>query len=139
MNDSLLVRRFEGLRNLSGDEQHFSHGHGPLCDAISQRGTFDEFEYQRLHAVCVLKAVDVADVWMIQRGEDLRLAFETREPIRVERECLRQHLEGDIAVQHFVACPIDLAHAALANACNNRVWPQTFSDQRSLNGGSRLG
>ena len=55
-----------------------------------------------------------ADVRMVERREHLRLALEAREPIGVAMERLRQHLDGDVAVQLRVACPIHLAHASRA-------------------------
>ena len=49
---------------------------------------------------------------MIQRGEQLCLALETRQAIRVERERLGQHLDRDLASERRVAGAIHLTHAA---------------------------
>ena len=60
----------------------------------------------------MLESVDLSDVRMVERSEHLCLALEAREPIAVAREMLRQHLDGDIALQLRIAGAIDLAHAA---------------------------
>ena len=52
---------------------------------------------------------------MIQRREDLRLALEAGQPLRVRREGIRQHLDGDVPLERRVARSLDLAHAAFAD------------------------
>ena len=44
----------------------------------------------------------------------LGLTLEAREPIGVAMERLWQHLDGDVAVQLRIACPIHLTHASCA-------------------------
>ena len=41
-----------------------------------------------------------------------RLARESHESIGIEREEIRQHLDGDVAIELRVASAIDLAHAS---------------------------
>ena len=69
-----------------------------------------------LHAAGLFKAVDVRDVRMIQRGEDLRFALET-EPADL-RQLAKESgstLMRDVALQLRVMRPTHLAHAAFAN------------------------
>ena len=58
---------------------------------------------------------------MIERREHLRLARESRQPIRVAREQLGQDLERDVAIEFRVARAIDLAHAALPKPVEDLV------------------
>ena len=51
MNDGLLVRRFQSLRNLLGDWQRFMDRNWSLRDPIGQRRAFHQFHDERLHAV----------------------------------------------------------------------------------------
>ena len=60
----------------------------------------------------LFEAVDDGDVWVLDRGKDLRFALEACEPFRIVRECGRQNLDRDVAIEIRVVCPIDLAHAA---------------------------
>ena len=52
---------------------------------------------------------------MIQRGERLRFALETRQAIRVRGERVRQHLDRDLAAEAGVGGAVHLAHAAFAD------------------------
>jgi hypothetical protein len=51
-----------------------------------RRVTRNEFEHEGTNIAGLLDAIDGADVWMIQCGEDLRLAFESCDAIRIARE-----------------------------------------------------
>ena len=52
---------------------------------------------------------------MVQRGEQLRLALETREAVRIGREEVGQDLQRDVAIEPRIARAIHLAHAARAD------------------------
>ena len=54
VDDPLLVRGLECLRDLFRDRQGLVEWDRSLCDAIRQRRTFDEFEDQRGDTVRVL-------------------------------------------------------------------------------------
>ena len=53
-----------------------------------------------------------SDIGMVQRRQELRLAFESGHALGVPSEDLREHLQRDVAVQTGVAGTVDLAHAA---------------------------
>ena len=61
------------------------------------------------------KAVDVRDVRMVQRGERLCFARETREAFGVARERVGQDFDRDVAIELRIARAIHLAHAACAD------------------------
>ena len=115
MNDPLLVRRFEGLRDLPGDGQGVVEWDRTLRDAIRERGPFDELHHERLHAVGFFEAVDGRDVRMVQRREHFRFALESGEPLSVAGHRRRQDLQGDLAFQLRVGGAVDLAHSAYAD------------------------
>ena len=71
--------------------------------------------------------MNVRDVGMVERGEDLRFAAEAREPLRVVRDRGQQHLDGDIAIQFCVARATDLAHAAGAERREDLVRTETMT------------
>src|SRR5258706_15580199 len=52
---------------------------------------------------------------MIQRGEYFRFALKARESVVIGRQCRRQDLDRDLALQLRVCRPVDLSHAAFAN------------------------
>ena len=56
----------------------------------------------------------MGDVGVIERGQKLRLASESRHSLRVMCECLWQNLQRDVALQPSVACAVDLSHSTRA-------------------------
>ena len=50
-----------------------------------------------------VQPIDVRDVGMIERGEQLRLAFESSQPIAIGGEGFRKDLQRDVALQLRVA------------------------------------
>ena len=94
MNDALLVRGFQGLRNLLGDRQRLIDRNRSLRDAVRERRSLDQLHDERLHTVRLLQAVDVRDVRMVQRCEDLCFSLESSQSVRVRREGIREHLQG---------------------------------------------
>ena len=56
---------------------------------------------------------------MIERREQLRLALESRDAIRIAGEEGGEDLDRDVAAQARVARPIHFAHAARADGGNN--------------------
>jgi len=59
-----------------------------------------------------LQPIDLRNVWVIERGEQLRLALEPRQALGIRREHLGQDLQGDVAPEARIAGAIHLAHAA---------------------------
>ena len=51
---------------------------------------------------------------MVQRGQDLGFAGETRQAVGISGENIRQDLHGDFAIELGIGGAVDGAHAALA-------------------------
>ncbi len=62
-----------------------------------------------------LKAVNGADVRMIQRGQHAGFAIEAREPAGIAREAVRQYFDRHLAAERQISCAVNLAHAADAD------------------------
>ena len=101
-----------------------SSGSGSAGDSDAQIVAFDQFHHQRGHLAGLLEAVNLRDVGMIERRQRLRLALESRQPLRVAGKRRRQRLQRDVAAQLRVARPIDLAHAAGAEWSKHFVWTE---------------
>ena len=56
--------------------------------------------------------MDGANIWMVQDGSGLRLAFETAQSLGVCSEAIREELQGNEAVELGVLSFIDDGHAA---------------------------
>ena len=83
MDDALIVRGLEGLRDLPRDRQRFVDRDGALPDPVVEGRPLDQLHHQRLGAVGVFQTVDRRDVGVIQGGEHFRFALESRESIGV--------------------------------------------------------
>jgi hypothetical protein len=57
----------------------------------------------------LLEPVNLGNIRVIERGQDLGLALETSQPVGVRDESRRQHLECDFAFERRVGGPIHLA------------------------------
>ena len=68
-----------------------------------------------MSAVDLLEAINGGDVRMIQRGEEVCFALKPGNPVRIVDEAVRDHLDGDVAIQLRVARFVDFAHPARAD------------------------
>src|SRR6476469_1090681 len=102
MNDAFRVGSLERLGYLTRNRQRFGEWKQTVLDPPRQRDAFDQFEHQRLPAVRLLEPVDRCNVGMIERGENLSLAPESRQSVRIEFEGAREHLERHVAIQFAV-------------------------------------
>jgi hypothetical protein len=106
----LLVCRFEGLGDLPADRSRIVERKRSRRQPIGERRTLDELHHQRMNAGRVLEAVNLGDVRVIQGREQVGLATEPREPLRVGGHTGWEDFERDIARQLGVARAVDLAH-----------------------------
>ena len=79
-------------------------------------------------AVVGTEIVDGEDVRVIELGDGLGLALETREPIGVGGHRLRQHLDRHIAIEPLVVRAVDHAHPALADLLDDAVVAEGGAD-----------
>ena len=119
MDDALLVRGLERLGDLPRDRQRVFQREPPARDDHREILALDELHHQSgpLASASGRKihdAIDLRDVGMVQRGQRLRLACETREPIGIAREELRQDLDRDVAIEPGVARAEHFPHSAFA-------------------------
>ena len=90
MDDAVLVRGFERLGDLARDRQRLVERERRLRDAIGERRR-PRRAPSRAHWLpsALFEAVDLGDVRVVQRGEQLRLALEARQPLGIVRERCR--------------------------------------------------
>ena len=123
--------RFESLRDLPRDRQRLVHGHRPVREAIGQRWTLDQLQHERLHAVRFFKAVNCGDVRVIERRQNLRLAFEPREPVEIVGEEFGEDLQRDVAIELRVTRAIHLAHPTGTKGGKDFVRAESSTEDES--------
>jgi hypothetical protein len=60
----------------------------------------------------------------VDSGKDLHFPLEPRGTFRVDREGLRQNLQGDVASELGVAGPMDLVHTSHAERRQDFIGPR---------------
>jgi len=104
VDDPLLVRGFECFGNLSCDRESFINRYRPPSDSIRERFALNELENKR----AFFEAVDRSNVRVVQRGKQLRFAFESCKPIGIRRVRLRQDLDSNITLEARIAGAVHL-------------------------------
>ena len=131
VDDSLLVRLFESLGDLARERQGLIQGKGTRLEPLRQGRALDQLHDERACSFGFLEPEDRRDVRMVELGEQLRLALEPRQPLRVLCERRRQHLDRHLALEPGVGRPVDLPHSAFANFGGDLVAADLRSDQDS--------
>ena len=130
VDDALLVRRLERLRDLARDHECLQNRQRTQGQTLGERGAFHEFEDEAADAVGLLQPVDRANLRMVQRRQDPRFAFEVRKPLRVCKEDVRDNLDCDISAQLRVVSAVNLAHPARADQSQDLVRTDLPADER---------
>ena len=114
MNDALLVRGLQRIRDLTREVKRFSNRQRTTLEALGQSRTFNDFKNQTRQVRRFFETVDRSDVRVAQRGEQLRLSLKSRAPIGVADKRARQHLDRHIALQARVSRAKDFTHSPRA-------------------------
>ncbi len=83
VHDAALVGLLERLRDLAGDVDRLVDRQRAALQALGEILARDQLEHQERGAVGFLEPVDRRDVGVVERGEQLGLALEARETLRV--------------------------------------------------------
>ena len=88
---------FECLANLH--RQCLVNPHRSARNTIGERLAFDQFEDESVRLTAVLDPINFRNVWMVKRGQHLRLARVACDAIRIEGKGVPNNLQRDIAMQ----------------------------------------
>ena len=127
MHDAALVGVLEPRRDLSGDRQRLVHRQRAPRQPLREVLALDQLEREREDSVRLLEPVDRADPRMVERGEDLRLAAEPGQALRLIGDLGREDLEGDVAPELEVAGAEHLSHPARADRVEDLVVPDSIA------------
>jgi hypothetical protein len=85
-------------------------------EELAEVGAVDELHEEEVEAAGLTEVVDGDDVGMIEGREGVGLFFEAQGEFRVEGAFGSEEFEGDDPVEGALACLVDDAHAAPAEA-----------------------
>ena len=135
MRDAHLVGRFEPLRDLPRDRKCLRQRDRSTRDPIGEGRSFDELHHNgadgRGPGAGVFQTVNMCDVGMVEGGQYLCFALESREPFRVSGDEVGQNLDRDVAIQPCVARPKHLAHPPGAKGRKDLIGPESNSGGKS--------
>ena len=94
----------------------------------AERVSRNQLHDERVRVLVFGYTINLRDVRMIERGQQLGLALEARHPLRVFRKGSRQNLQRHITFQLRVLGPVNLAHAAYAERSENFVRAKAITD-----------
>jgi hypothetical protein len=66
---TLFVGCLERFGNLSRDRQRLIERQRPAGDLVSECLTFNQLHHQRAHSPSLFTAMDLRDVWVVERGD----------------------------------------------------------------------
>src|SRR5688572_11165418 len=125
VDDPRLVRGFEAGRDLAADVERLVDRRGTARHALGQVLARHELEREIQRVAVSVETVDLPDVRMIERSEDLGLALEPAQAVHVGSEGIGQELEGDFALEARVPRAVDHAHATGTDPVEDLVRTQT--------------
>jgi hypothetical protein len=121
MHDARPVRAVEGVGDLDAETEHVVDRERPALNAIRERLALDQLHDEVEIVPLAPDVVDDADVRMVERGNEPRLALEARADLGRACQIARQDLDRDLAAEAAVAGAIDLAHASGADGREDLV------------------
>jgi hypothetical protein len=117
VKNAAFVRRVQCVGNLARQPHGF----------VSSRRTADRFPLEILEdEVIGSDIVDLANVWMVDRGNGARLALKSA------RIVSNQPLDRDRAIQALIVRLVDLAHTSRADQRLDRVWAEPRAGSQDL-------
>ncbi len=127
MHDPLLVRCLERFGDLRRKPQRIARGKTTrrARDPLGKCLPFDELHDEEVATVSLLEPEERRDARMVERGERLRLALESRHAVRVGDESLEHQLQRNRAIELGVARAIHLAHSTGAEWAHDLVRAET--------------
>jgi hypothetical protein len=132
MNDPLGVRGFEGTRDLQREGHGLFDRNRTAPDAVLEGLSLHQLEDEELLSVVLIEPVDGRDVLMIERGQDLRLALESRHAFGVTSKGLGEDLERHLPPELGVLGAVDLAHTAFAELARDFEMRKAFPDHSAF-------
>jgi len=111
VDDALAVGLLEGLRDLLGDLEGLADGNRALREALLEVLALDELEREEGLPARLLEPVDGGDRRVVEGGEEVGLAAEAREALRIGIEI--DLTDPESLVDRDIDDPVDRAEELL--------------------------
>ena len=107
--------------NVGGEVDELFDPQRPGADAVLQRLAVEQLHHDEALTLVFADVEEHADVRVIERRGDARLAREPGERLRIVRQMRRQQLERHLPAEPAILGAIDHAHAAPAELLDDLV------------------
>ncbi len=124
MHDTGAMGDLQSFCDFNSNLQQLRERQRAPAQAIGKRLAVEELHNQEVGAVLRADVVEMADVWMIQRGNGTSFALETLLEFRIGGKMSGENLDGNGAIEARVFRAVDLAHTAGAEWGLNFVGPE---------------
>src|SRR5438270_3393951 len=112
MDNAVLMRLLQSLRDLSANLKNLINRQRALRQAIGESLALQVFHYQKVGAVLCADVVKRADIRVLERRNSSSLALHPLLQFRVRGKMGGQNLDGNGAVKTRIPGAIHLAHTA---------------------------
>jgi hypothetical protein len=119
MDHARAMRAVERVGDLGAELQRLGGRDAAAREPLLERFALDQLEHEKVRVALAADVEQRTDVRMVEARDRAGLALEARAHVRLRREVLRQHLDGDVAPEPRVARPVDFSHAAGAERRND--------------------
>ena len=127
MHEARGVRGRQRGRDLHAQAHHLLDPR-PFRGEVAQGTAPDHFHHDGLAIAALEDLEDCDDARMVEGGEQLRLAAEALERLRVVRNLVRQELQRDAAPEPRVLRRVNHAHSACAQTLDDAVLGEGAAD-----------
>jgi hypothetical protein len=121
VNDALLVSGLEGGGDLAADGEGVVQIKRRRPDPVTQILAGYQLQSEETDPARLFERVDGGDIGMVERGQELRLALEPREPLGIAGDGRRENLDRDLSLEPRVLGDIDDSHAAALELARDPV------------------
>ena len=143
VDDAPVMRELQRVAQRRHDGQRLLRREFPRAQQMAQVHAVHKFHEQVIKSARLAEVVNGDDVRMVQRRQRLRLACEALGKLRIAHPLGREQFQRDEAVQAFLTCLVNHAHAAAAEAFEDfelrKMRGDLFRRQRRLRGGRVVG
>src|SRR5262245_66325438 len=104
----------ESVGDLARERERLIQRNGAAGDPARKRFPFDQLHDECQRAVELLGAINLSDVRVTQRREQLRFPLKSRHTIRIVNEARAENLDRDLSGEPRIPPAIALTHATRA-------------------------
>jgi hypothetical protein len=125
------MRGVQRIGDLRTEIERLGNGQRPFTDSMPQRFSIEQFHDDEPLAMILADVEQRADVRVIQRRSDARLALKALERVAISGQLRRQQLERHLPPEPRVFGSVDDSHAAVAELFDDAVVRQGLADHGS--------